>query len=333
MQAENVVDSLGVPIRGKSPLLFHSHPVMCLINYSEALEEEGTFGEVAKNAWKKAATGWADFSNRDLPTMYNFAIRLGEKEAYDKRAEDARAELAKLTPAGLREKIDAEKLAALSETEREAHDTPDAQRTKEQRDLIYTVDGKLNVSHFEIADRIPGADRAAALKAAADATQAEMVSKAISGERDIVNYDYWLLRCQIEPEDDTLVARKLFYDGDRAYTAAKLQQSFEFYTEGLKKWRQVLNAHPALLADQNLTDDLHDSIDHYRATLRQLDDKFPQPFTLQDVLDAHVKFHGPDPSQTPSEDENTSGDSNTPAKPNPAGDASSSANDPGKPQP
>lgn len=43
----------GAPVKGESPLLFHSHSVMCLVNYAEDLEDEGTFGEVAKNAWKR----------------------------------------------------------------------------------------------------------------------------------------------------------------------------------------------------------------------------------------------------------------------------------------
>ena len=90
-------------MRGKSPLLFHSHPVMCLINYGEALEEEGTFGEVAKNAWKKAADAWTQFSNRDLPTQYNVFIRLSDKEMYDERSKQAQDELVKLAPPGLRD--------------------------------------------------------------------------------------------------------------------------------------------------------------------------------------------------------------------------------------
>ncbi len=64
LEAQNWVDQEGLSIKGKSPLLFHSQPVMCLINYSEALEEEGTFGEVAKNAWKKSAESWEQFSSR-----------------------------------------------------------------------------------------------------------------------------------------------------------------------------------------------------------------------------------------------------------------------------
>jgi hypothetical protein len=68
LDAERLVDEEGIPVRGKSPLLFHSHAPKFLIDYSEAIEEEGTFGEVAKTAWKNAAGAWEQFSRRDLPT-------------------------------------------------------------------------------------------------------------------------------------------------------------------------------------------------------------------------------------------------------------------------
>ena len=44
---------------------------MGLINYAEALEDDGTYGEVAKNAWRKAADGWHEFGAREMPTTYN----------------------------------------------------------------------------------------------------------------------------------------------------------------------------------------------------------------------------------------------------------------------
>jgi len=283
----------GKPMRGESPLLFHSHPVMCLVNYAEDLEDEGTFGEVAKNAWSKAADAWSEFSSRDLPTSYNFLIRLGEKEAYDERAKTARDELAKLTPPGLREAIFAEKLATLTPEERAAYDTPAGERTSEHHNQMYTVNDKLVIQHMEVANRITGENHAEALKWAEAATQAEFVSQVIDTERGIVNYDYWRLRCQLEPEDATLAARQAFYDGDRAFVDASFERANTAYENGLKKWREVLDAHPALLQDSNLTEQLVESILHYRTLLHQLDQKFPDPFILQDVVDADAAFHGP----------------------------------------
>jgi hypothetical protein len=178
-----------------------------------------------------------------------------------------------------------------------------------------TVREKLEINPLEIADRITGDNHAAALKAAEEATQADFLSNAISTERGIVNYDYWLLRCQIEPSDDTLAARKLIHDGDRAFSAAQLVKASQLYVDGFEKWRQVLDAHPKLVNEQDLIDELVDSIKFYRSVLHQLDETFPKPFVLQDVLDSYVVFHGPGAAIS------------EPASSEKAG---SSANDPGK---
>lgn len=317
LKAERVVAS-GVPLKGKTPLLFYSRPAMCLVNYAQTLEEEGTFGEVAKNAWKKANDSWTEFSDRDLPTQYNVFIRLGEKESYDKKAQEAVAELERLTPPGLREKITADKLAALSEREREAHDTSSEKQTKEQGAMMFGIQEKLAINHLDFADRITGENHAAALKAAEDATQAEFMSRTINIERDIVNYDYWKLKCRIEPDDDTLAARKSMYDGDRAYSKGDLVACRQSYIDGLKKWRVVLDKYPALLKDSDLTEDLVASIGHYRSILHQTDEKFPTDFILQDVLDADAEFHGPKGpiGKAPAADDATPA-ANDPSKPSP----------------
>lgn len=283
----------GVPVKGESPLLFHSHPVMCLVNYAEDMEDEGTFGEVAKNAWKRAADSWQEFSNRDLPTQYNYFIRLGDKEALDERSKTAQAELAKLGPPGLRDTLLAEKVAALSPEERDAYQTPPGDRSSDQTNLMYAVLDKVYISHMELAQRITGENHSKALKLAEEAMQADQISSVIDTDREVVNYDYWRLRCRIEPEDDTLEARKAFYDGDRAFSEAAFDKASEAYTAGLQKWRSVLDKHPSLLKDTNLTDQLVDSIMHYRSLLHQLDEKFPEPFVLQDVIDADASMRGP----------------------------------------
>jgi hypothetical protein len=290
LKAEDVV-ARGVPIRGESPLLFYSHPVMCLISYAEALEEEGTFGEVAKNAWRKAAEAWAEFSQRDLPTQYNQFIRLADKESNDKKSKQAQADLERLAP-GVRQQIDAERMATLTSEERMAYDTPAKERTREQYNLMYNVEMKLEVPHMEVANRVEGENRAAALRAAEEATSADDMSNSIDIERGIVNYDYWLLRCQIEPNDDTLEARELFYEADQAFTSAQLLASRDKYVAGIDKWREVIDAKPVLLADTNLVEELAESIGHYRNVLNQLDEKLPEPFQLQDVMDAYYRTTG-----------------------------------------
>jgi hypothetical protein len=290
LQAEDAV-AKGAPIRGESPLLFYSHPVMCLMNYAEALEEEGTFGEVAKNAWRRSGDAWADFSNRDLPSRFNLFFRLDEKETYDEQSKRAQEELARVTPDGLREQIRAEKLATLTAEELAAYETPTDSRTPEQQQMMYGVETKLATSHMEVASRIEGSGRTVALRAAEQAAFADEMSNMIDIERGVINYDYWVLRSEVEPSDDTLAARKLIYDADQAFAGAQLLAASKQYAAGMEKWRDVLANYPQLIQDQTFTDELFDAIDRYRNVLNQLDEEFPEPFVLQNVLDAFNRFH------------------------------------------
>ncbi|MEX0677788.1 MAG: hypothetical protein WD063_11975 [Pirellulales bacterium] len=315
LKAEDVVAG-GAPLRGESPLLFYSHPVMCLVNYAEALEEEGRFGEVAKNAWRKAGESWSEFSKRDLPTQYNMFVRLSDKEVYDEKSKQAQEKLDRSAP-GVREKILAEKVAALTQEERAFYETPPEKRTSAQYGLLYTVETKTQIDHMEVADRVEGENRAAALAAAEEATFADAMSSAIDIERGIVNYDYWMLRCEVEPDDDTLEARKLIYDADQAFSSAQLLTASEKYAAGFKKWREVLDAHPPLLKDANLTDELAASIEHYRNVVHQLDEKFPEPFILQDVLDAYWRTSSDTRVAGEASKDKADSDAADPSKPSP----------------
>jgi hypothetical protein len=165
--------------------------------------------------------------------------------------------------------------------------------------MMFEIGQKMQVHHIDVADRIPGENHAAAIKAAEEAMQADFIANTIEIDRGVVNYTYWLMRCQVEPTDEALEARKLIYDADQKFLATDFLESAKLYDQGWKRWRQVLDAYPALLGDSTAVDELIESIGHYRSLLHQLDEKFPKPFTLQDVIDADVKFHGPRQGTTP----------------------------------
>jgi hypothetical protein len=64
-----------------------------------------------------------------------------------------------------------------------------------------------------------------------------------------------------------------------------LQTARKAYEEAFAAWREVLDASPVLRDDQLTADDLAEIVGRYRKVLEQLDEKFPKPFILQDVLD------------------------------------------------
>ena len=288
LKAENLIDTLGVSMKGNSPLIYRSDAPMCQMNYADALEEDGTFGEVAQEAWRKAAKYWYDYGVLEIPTSYGTKIRLGDGEMLAEKMAKATAELDALQP-GLRQKILQEKEALLTDQQRAARDAAPTERTEEQHKLMVQINEHLKVTHQEVAARIDGPKRRKAAQLAeqlkADEEEATMVRR----YRQIVNYVYWRLRARIEQTDEVLAARKLLFDGNRAYDDGRMLDAEKLYDDGLVVWRKVLDKFGGLTEDRTTVEDLVEVIDRYRLILKQLDKPFPKDFILQDVLDAEKK--------------------------------------------
>ncbi len=110
--------------------------------------------------------------------------------------------------------------------------------------------------------------------------------------RDIVNFTYWRGRAQTEQTKDLVDARQLIFQGDQKYAEGDLVPARDAYREGLRAWRRVLDAHREYIADQTTGEDLMDVIKRYHRILNQLDEPFPEPFILQDIIDAQQTMHG-----------------------------------------
>ena len=98
--------------------------------FREAIEQEGTFGEVAKNACESQQS-WQQFGDREVPTTYNISIHLNDYERINARADEEAAALDELLP-GLRQRIREERIAAFAEEDRKIWDTPADQCSQDQ---------------------------------------------------------------------------------------------------------------------------------------------------------------------------------------------------------
>ncbi len=286
LETEDMVDTKGCSMKGKSPLIFYSNASMCLMNYADSLEKDGTFGEVARRAWKGADRVWKEYGDRPIPTSFNVSIRLNEREMLEKRGKELVAELDALSP-GLREKIIQERRASLSDKQREAIDSAPIKRTAKQHELASEASAKLKVTHEDVAKRVEGAFHQKALQLAKQAMEAEQTANYISRYRQIVNFEYWRSRAEVEQTEEAVAARKYIYQGEQAFAEADLQTARENYDLGLATWRKLLDKFPILVTDENAGEDLMPVIERYRELLGQLDEKMPEPFILQDIIDRH----------------------------------------------
>ncbi len=282
--AQNVVDKLGIPVKGTSPLVFHSYPSMGLINYAEAIEEEGVFGEVAKNAWRKARESWQEFGDRDMPTTFNVTIHLNDQERFEEKANAAAEELTKLVP-GVAEELRAKNLPNLNEGERAVLDIPPDQRNMTENMRAAAAEGKIKPSFYDVAARADSAHRVEALRLAEAAAVAANQAQIIDRYRDIVNFVYWRSRCELEQTPDALDARRLTYEADAAFRMSDLPQAKEKYDQAFGKWAALLEAYPTFKDESTYVGDIKDIVDRYRKLLDQLDLKLPDDFILKQLIE------------------------------------------------
>jgi len=296
LDAEDLVDNRGASLRKKSPLLFRSSAPMCQINYADALEEDGTFGREAIRAWEVAANEWDEYSRLQIPTTYGTLIQLRNEEAHRRQAAELVEQLEQMAP-GVRERIIAEKRDALPDNQRRALETPEALRDDKQWQLAADAEAALETTHREVAEQLTGLKKRDALKLAERAMELEQRATQISRYRDIVNFEYWRLRCQVEQTPEAVAARQAIHQAEQALAEGNLPAAVEHYADGFRRWRQVLNEHPALLEDRTTGEDLMEVVKEYRKLLEQLDEPMPSDFPLQDVVD---KYGEMDQSPAPS---------------------------------
>jgi hypothetical protein len=283
------VTRLGENRRGMNPLLFHSDPPKCQINYAEALEEDGTFGQVARGEWDKAYAEWLAYGDRDIPTEYfGRVIRLNNQEENEARSKAAQAELAALLPDGLAGKIRKERIATLSKEEQDALSKPSDMRTDEQNRLVAGAEEKLKLTQMELADHVKGPNRSQAVAAAEAATEADSIAQVIAIQRDIVNFQYWRDRCEFERTTNAVEARQNIFEAEQALADSDFERAGEKYDQGLKKWRAVLDEFPGLLQQSLVVEDLQEMIGRYRQYLSHEDRELPRDFILRDVLEVEI---------------------------------------------
>ena len=108
----------------------------------------------------------------------------------------------------------------------------------------------------------------------------EMISR-IKIEREIINFDYWINRCQVEQEKETAEARRLIRTAVRRWKEqGDPEGAVKSFENAWDLWAKVFDAHPELISDV-MGEDLAPFIEDYATALSQIDQPFPQDFKLK----------------------------------------------------
>jgi hypothetical protein len=287
LKAQSLVDTGDRPLRGKSPLVFHADPSKALMNYADAIEEEGRFGEVAKAAWSDALADWLKYGDRQIPSSWGVNIRLNE---FDKILQDVgrlEKELEALVPEG-RSEIEKERLAALSAEEREVWETPDDKKiellSERQWEIYHQIRGSMEILDADLAARATTENRDKAERVARKLASSRQMLDYIDRYRNQVNFVYWRTRCEAEQTDEATGAREHIYQAIREYEETRLEQAKKHFDQGWDLWAQVFERFPSLKDDLS-SHDMRRYMDVYRATLSHLGEELPRDFKLQWLVD------------------------------------------------
>ncbi|MBS0209357.1 MAG: hypothetical protein JSS27_10410 [Planctomycetes bacterium] len=298
-----------------SPPLFYSRTTMAQVYYAAALEDdhlqaiqtvadrgpapgarreawheyEARFGEIDRDmtarilaGWQQADRDWRAFGQREFIAGSGIHFRLEELERVQKERDAAAAKLDAIVGPELRETLKQEKYAALSAEERRAYDTPAAERTSEQQGYAGLADSKMDVTYLELGNRVTGPQAAEAKRLAEEAARINVRVDTIKSNREVVNFDYWRSRINLEQTTDARQARLDVHRATVAFNEADLVRAHTLFEQSFQHWRKVLDAN-AFLADDPTGLLMIDAIHRYEHLLKLMDLPFPKVFLL-DIL-------------------------------------------------
>ena len=278
---QQIVDA-GAPLK-TTALIYHSEPMMTAVNYAKALEEDGTFGVAARDGWKLAGDEMRRFSVREIPTTWDVPIRLGMREAELARADRLAEDMEQLLP-GQFKAMEEAKRAGLTPEQKAALDVSPMERSDAQTAAAQTAMQNMRVDWPQVVAEAPADVRLRAKELLRQWNEAKETAEIIDRYRDIVNFDVWRATCEAEVTEQAIKAREATWRAERDFESAKLLPAKQAYEEAFAAWREVLDGSPVLRADSITADDICEVVDRYRKVLEQLDEPFPKPFILEDML-------------------------------------------------
>ncbi len=285
-KSEKIVDE-GAFLRA-GPLVFYKNRPMAQMNYAKVIEEEGTFGEKARWAWKTAYSDWVeDYGQREFTAgREQETIRLDDKERILREIADLTAQIDALEP-GLRESMIEERKAQLTPAEKLALSIPPAQRTDAQAEAAYEAERKIEVTHEQVARRIKDPKkREQALELAEKAQDLERIAELIELERSIVAYNSWKLKAAVEQTDDAIAAREQLYLARQAYIGNEPYRAKEHFFKAAEHWKAVLDNFTGadLLHDSSWADEMAEFTNRGVKILEAIDEVFPPDYPLAPIL-------------------------------------------------
>ena len=112
---------------------------------------------------------------------------------------------------------------------------------------------------------------------------------------DTTHYRYWKDRSLAEMEPGGVEARRLFYEGTRAFKQADFPRAVEKFRDGLNRWQTVLARHPIYRDDDLNKSDTGRIVRRYLKALANAGMERPKAVPFEKLLEGDRTEFLPDP--------------------------------------
>lgn len=291
----SAVDDRKKSLGQKNPAIFYSDPARAQINYADAIEKEGVFGEKARSAWATAERMWKDFGRRDLKSSQGFYVRLGEIDKLKEETEALEKRLAEMSPTAVEAALE-EKRKQLTPEQIALLEGPETGLTEEQSTMRYEAARQLIVQPTDVAAAIAKQNPEQAAEARRLANKVTLNQAKIRLTRnnsEVVNYEYWATRAALEQTAEALKARELAHEARRVFkNDADLLKARELYEQSFNEWAKIFEMFPQLPLDSVTGSDIWEYVEQYSDVLQQLDlnlvdEEIGRDFPLWAVVEAN----------------------------------------------
>lgn len=291
----SAVDDRKKSLGQKNPSIFYSDPARAQINYADAIEKEGVFGEKARSAWATAERMWKDFGRRDLKSSQGFYVRLGEIDKLKEETEALEKRLAEMSPTAVEAALE-EKSKTLTPEQLALLEGPETGLTEEQTTKRYEAARQLIVQPTDVAATIAKQNPEQAAEARRLANKVTLNQAKIRLTRnnsEVVNYEYWATRSALEQTPEALKARELAHEARRVFkNDADLLKARKLYEQSFNEWAKIFEMFPQLPLDSVTGSDIWEYVEQYSDVLQQLDlnlvdEEIGRDFPLWAVVEAN----------------------------------------------
>ena len=264
------------------PIRFFEKKPQALVYYAMALEDDGYLDAEAQQAFAAAHAALIKLGNRDLATQFGFNVRLNQFSEFQQDLQKLRDKMDALAPELRQELIDA-RFARLSNPQQDAYNMEVGLRSEYHRQLANEAAQALIITEIEIAESMPEAVRNQARRIAMAAEDAAMKVDGIDYMREMINYDYWLKRCEMEQMTLAITARKTVQEADDLFAKARLEEARKLYEIAWVDWRKIFDKYPSMIT-RDTGQNLESSISNYIELLQQFDEELSEDFILQNLV-------------------------------------------------